>query len=303
MGALHRFEQRLEQMVTGAFARAFRSAVQPMEIAAALQREVDNSAQILSRDRRLAPNDFTIDLSPLGLRPAVRVRPDAVSRTGRHAPRARPRAALHVRRPGQAQLHPRRRPDHRPVPGPQRAPRPRCTPTRGANVTDTAIRRAADLPRDQRRAAPAGAAGSRRSDAAATPTCGSTTPASRDGTSSSASSRATDGVRVTVHGPRVDQRNPGQRPARPARRASTTAPSSIGGTRIVVRHRLRHRAGAVPTAGPQAEPAGRRPGGRPPPVRAPATPAVHRRTGRLRRAAAAAASRTAAGTRRQPWNG
>lgn len=63
MGALHRFEQRLEHMVTGAFARAFRSAVQPMEIAAALQREIDNSAQILSRDRRLAPNDFTIDLS------------------------------------------------------------------------------------------------------------------------------------------------------------------------------------------------------------------------------------------------
>lgn len=64
MGALHRFEERLEQLVTGAFARAFRSAVQPMEIAAALQREVDNSAQILSRERRLAPNDFLIDLSP-----------------------------------------------------------------------------------------------------------------------------------------------------------------------------------------------------------------------------------------------
>lgn len=64
MSALHRFEQRLESLVTGAFARAFRSAVQPMEIAAALQREVDNSAQILSRNKRLAPNDFLIDLSP-----------------------------------------------------------------------------------------------------------------------------------------------------------------------------------------------------------------------------------------------
>jgi hypothetical protein len=64
VSALHRFEQRLEQLVTGAFARAFRSAVQPMEIAAALQREVDNSAQILSREKRLAPNDFLIDLSP-----------------------------------------------------------------------------------------------------------------------------------------------------------------------------------------------------------------------------------------------
>lgn len=63
MGALNRLEQRLEHMVTGAFARAFRSAVQPMEIAAALQREVDNSAQILSRQRRLAPNNFDIDLS------------------------------------------------------------------------------------------------------------------------------------------------------------------------------------------------------------------------------------------------
>ncbi len=63
VGALNRFEQRLEHMVTGAFARAFRSAVQPMEIAAALQREVDNSAQILSRDRRIAPNNFNIDLS------------------------------------------------------------------------------------------------------------------------------------------------------------------------------------------------------------------------------------------------
>ncbi|MEJ7743527.1 MAG: DUF3662 and FHA domain-containing protein [Nocardioidaceae bacterium] len=63
MGALNRFEQRLEHLVTGAFARAFRSAVQPMEIAAALQREVDNSVQILSRERRLAPNCFAIDLS------------------------------------------------------------------------------------------------------------------------------------------------------------------------------------------------------------------------------------------------
>jgi Protein of unknown function (DUF3662)/FHA domain len=63
MGVLHRFEQRLEHMVTGAFARAFRSAVQPVEIAAALQREIDNSVQILSRDRLLAPNSFNVELS------------------------------------------------------------------------------------------------------------------------------------------------------------------------------------------------------------------------------------------------
>ncbi len=64
MGMLQRFENRLEQLVSGAFAKAFRSAVQPVEVAAALQREVDNSAQILSRDRRLVPNQFHVELSP-----------------------------------------------------------------------------------------------------------------------------------------------------------------------------------------------------------------------------------------------
>ncbi len=65
MGILQRFENRLESVVSGAFAKAFRSAVQPVELAAALQREVDNSAQILSRDRRLVPNSFQIQLSPM----------------------------------------------------------------------------------------------------------------------------------------------------------------------------------------------------------------------------------------------
>lgn len=64
MGRLQRFENRLEQVISGAFARAFRSAVEPVEIAASLQRELDNSAQILSRERRLAPNQFHVELSP-----------------------------------------------------------------------------------------------------------------------------------------------------------------------------------------------------------------------------------------------
>lgn len=67
MGVLHRFEHRLEEMISGAFARAFRSAVQPVEISAALQREVDNNTQILSRDRRLVPNDFEVELSQTDL--------------------------------------------------------------------------------------------------------------------------------------------------------------------------------------------------------------------------------------------
>jgi hypothetical protein len=63
VGGLQDFEHKLEQMISGAFARAFRSAVQPVEIAAALQRECDNNAQILSRQRRMAPNSFHVELS------------------------------------------------------------------------------------------------------------------------------------------------------------------------------------------------------------------------------------------------
>jgi hypothetical protein len=63
MSGLSKFEQRLEQLIPAAFARAFRSAVQPVEIPAALQRERDNNAQILSRDRRLVPTDFHVELS------------------------------------------------------------------------------------------------------------------------------------------------------------------------------------------------------------------------------------------------
>ncbi|MBV9831916.1 MAG: FHA domain-containing protein [Marmoricola sp.] len=63
MSALSRFENKLEQLISGVFARTFRSAVQPVEIASALNREIDNSAQILSRNRRLVPNNSHVELS------------------------------------------------------------------------------------------------------------------------------------------------------------------------------------------------------------------------------------------------
>jgi len=67
VGGLQRFEHKLEQAISGVFARTFRSAVQPVEIAAALQRELDNQAQILSRERRLVPNAFSVELSQTDL--------------------------------------------------------------------------------------------------------------------------------------------------------------------------------------------------------------------------------------------
>ncbi|MBX6371377.1 MAG: DUF3662 domain-containing protein [Acidothermus sp.] len=62
MGVLQRFERRLSGLVEGLFARAFRSEVQPVEIAAALQRELDNEAAILGPDRTLVPNHFIVEL-------------------------------------------------------------------------------------------------------------------------------------------------------------------------------------------------------------------------------------------------
>ena len=62
MGVLQRFERRLGGMVEGLFARAFKSEVQPVEVAAALQRELDDQAAIVGRDRTLVPNHFFVDL-------------------------------------------------------------------------------------------------------------------------------------------------------------------------------------------------------------------------------------------------
>jgi len=64
MGLLDSFEHRLEQLVNGTFARAFKAEVQPVEIAAALQRELDDRAAVVSKGRTVVPNVFTIDLSP-----------------------------------------------------------------------------------------------------------------------------------------------------------------------------------------------------------------------------------------------
>lgn len=64
MGLLDSFEKGLERAVNGAFARTFRSGIQPVEIASALRREMDTNAAVVSRDRILAPNTFTVLLSP-----------------------------------------------------------------------------------------------------------------------------------------------------------------------------------------------------------------------------------------------
>lgn len=64
MGLLDSFEKGLERAVNGAFARTFRSGIQPVEIASALRSELDKKAAVVSRDRILVPNAFSVRLAP-----------------------------------------------------------------------------------------------------------------------------------------------------------------------------------------------------------------------------------------------
>ncbi|MFM6852083.1 MAG: FhaA domain-containing protein [Terrabacter sp.] len=63
MGLFDRMEGRLERAVNGVFAKAFRSEVQPVEIASAIRRAMDDRAASAGSGRSLVPNVFTIELS------------------------------------------------------------------------------------------------------------------------------------------------------------------------------------------------------------------------------------------------
>lgn len=63
MGILDNFERGLERAVNGAFAKTFRSGLQPVELTAALRKEMDTKAAVVARDRVLAPNRFVLRMS------------------------------------------------------------------------------------------------------------------------------------------------------------------------------------------------------------------------------------------------
>ncbi|MBO0691456.1 MAG: DUF3662 and FHA domain-containing protein [Acidimicrobiaceae bacterium] len=60
---LQQFERRLERLVEGVFARAFRSGLQPVEIGRRLTREMD-LRRTLAPKGTLVPNRFVVALSP-----------------------------------------------------------------------------------------------------------------------------------------------------------------------------------------------------------------------------------------------
>jgi hypothetical protein len=50
-------------MVEGTFARVFKSELQPVEVASAIQHEMDERAAIVARGRTLVPNDFVVEIA------------------------------------------------------------------------------------------------------------------------------------------------------------------------------------------------------------------------------------------------
>lgn len=60
---LRNFEDRLERLVEGMFARAFRSGLQPVELGRRLIKEMDQARTLDVRGRALAPNRFEIRVS------------------------------------------------------------------------------------------------------------------------------------------------------------------------------------------------------------------------------------------------
>ena len=57
------FERRLERLVEGAFARAFKSGLRPVELGRRLVREMDDNRSVGVRGGTVVPNSFTVSLS------------------------------------------------------------------------------------------------------------------------------------------------------------------------------------------------------------------------------------------------
>jgi FHA domain-containing protein len=60
---LKQFEQRLERLVEGVFAKTFRSGLEPVELGRRLAREMDME-RIVGVNGRVAPNHFKVSLGP-----------------------------------------------------------------------------------------------------------------------------------------------------------------------------------------------------------------------------------------------
>ena len=63
MGVFDKLERGLERAVKQPFARVFKAEVQPVEIASAMRKSMDDRAAVLGPGRTMVPNVFTIELA------------------------------------------------------------------------------------------------------------------------------------------------------------------------------------------------------------------------------------------------
>jgi Protein of unknown function (DUF3662)/FHA domain len=75
---LQQFERRLERLVEGAFAKAFRSGLQPVEIGRRLTREMDHQRTLAPRGT-LTPNHFTVAVGPADRERLARIEDELIS--------------------------------------------------------------------------------------------------------------------------------------------------------------------------------------------------------------------------------
>lgn len=79
MGFLDSFERQVERLVGGVFAKTFTSGVHPIEIVAALKKELDATARPITRTRVLAPHAFYVGLSSIDRDRLGQLGPDFLS--------------------------------------------------------------------------------------------------------------------------------------------------------------------------------------------------------------------------------
>ena len=114
MSVLRAIESRIEGLFEGVFGRAFRTHVQPVELARKLAKEMDEHRSV-SVSRVYVPNEYTLYLSPRGPEPVRRIRGIARRRAPGVPRRARPPGGLRAARPAARPARDRRRPRDRRV--------------------------------------------------------------------------------------------------------------------------------------------------------------------------------------------
>lgn len=62
MGVLDKFEKSVERALSSTFSKAFKPDLKPVDIAAAIRRDMDERTAALSRGRTVVPNTFTVEL-------------------------------------------------------------------------------------------------------------------------------------------------------------------------------------------------------------------------------------------------